>query len=382
MCADHLVRPRRMWSGVGIALVGAALLAVFTATWQPIVGIVGAVLLVAGGLTAVLGGALFDTHDGSRPLSAEVDDLRAANSHSGTRAGDMITDPRIRAHAALASRRSSAVRRTSQRRARPALQPLGAWLLLGGALALILAQGSYAHTQVGQHDATRSLLLAVIVGLAGLRIMLARRPGRFPSGVALVAGLLLIAFAVFTDHDRQALVDLELVVGSCIVLAALLSLDRPREYQGAVPPPGPVADAVTVGREPGEAQRPGRRRLRTAYVLGLLVVASARSLRRRRSRRRNGGTLEGPAVLRYRVPVGQDPAAVISTLRQAGYDVAREQAPTRIQEIVVTDPTGAGLDRSAVRATIARAPIDLGGAPAPAHRVVFTDEPEPAPPSV
>ncbi|MGZ4298827.1 MAG: hypothetical protein ACXVVK_17455, partial [Solirubrobacteraceae bacterium] len=153
------VRPRRMWSGVIVALCGSGLLALWTTTWHAAAGIAGSVLLVTGGLIALWGGILYDTH-GGRPLRAEFEDLREARSHEGTAAGDMIADPRLRAHAAFTSRRSKGVRRAAQRTGRPSLQPLGSWLLLIGATSLILAQSWYPHTHTGQVNVIRALLIA------------------------------------------------------------------------------------------------------------------------------------------------------------------------------------------------------------------------------
>jgi hypothetical protein len=103
-----------------------------------------------------------------------------------------------------------------------------------------------------------------------------------------------------------------------------------------------------------------------APLILLLLIGIALKARRRAKK---GGSL------RYHVPVGQDPAAVITTLRQAGYEVTRDQAPTRIQDVVIACPEGVDIERERVRSVIARAPIDLGGAPAPAHQIVFEDEP-------
>lgn len=385
MARDHIVRPRLMWSGVIVALVGACLLALWAATWQPTPGIAGAVLLVAGGLTAAVAGVLYDTHGGGRPLTGEIDDLREAHGHQGTKPGDMITTPRIRAHAATTSRRSEAVRQASQATARPALQPLGAWLLLIGAVSLIIAQGRYPHTHTGQDNATRSLLLAVVVGLTALRMLVAQRPRRVLSGLPATVGVLLIVFAVFTDHDRHATVYFELVAGAWILVAALLSLDLPREH----PEPAALASsssgpAMTPLVQEEAGVPPGRTvsRLRTVVALVLLIITAVRALRSRRSSHSTPDPSDQRRSLRYHVPVGQDPAAVIAALWQGGYEVVREHAPTHIQDLIITRPDGAGLERNAVRAAIARAPIDLEGAPAPGHEVVFGDEPEPAPPSV
>jgi hypothetical protein len=386
-----------MWSGVVVALTGVCLLAVWTATWHSPVGIAGAVLLMAGGAVATSAGILYDTH-GGRPLTDEIDDLRQARTHKGTKPGDMITAPRIRAHAAETSRRSDAARQASRPPTRPAFQPLGGWLLMIGAAALILAQGRYPHTPTGQHNATRSLLLAVVVALAALRIQAAQWPRRILPLLPAVAGALVVAFALLTDHDREGIVAFELVAGAWIIIAALLTLDQPRGYPPAATLPSPSAGTATtpfVREEAGVLPRLAlpvasvlaagartRSRRRTVLALALIVIAAARGLLRRRSVRHAHASSHRVDSLRYRVPVGQDPAGVVSTLRQAGYDVRREQAPTRIQELVITRPGELGLERSTVRAAIAQAPIDLEGAPAPAHEVVFTDEPKPAPRSV
>jgi len=417
----HLVRPRLMWSGVVVALAGAGLLAWWTATWHPLAGAVGGVLLVIGGVIATFGGVFYDTHD-RRPIDGEVEDLRDAHVHRGTAPGDMLTDPRLRADAALTSRRTGAVRRAAQRAPRAALQPLGSWLLLGGAAALVVTQSWYPHTDAGQSNATRALLIAIVVALAGLRTLLAQRPGRLPSVVAGVAGLLLVALALFTHHDRHAIVSFTAIVGCWIVIASLLTLDRPRVSARAVPgserevvdespaPParraqgrrgagtgwrtrlilvlGPASVAL-VGVARGRvastpAPRKPQKQARQAHAVPAAVDAAAavaitalgmRLLGRRRKRGRRPAPRPSRS-LQYRVPVGQDPAAVIATLRQAGYRVERDVRPTHIQDLLITSATGSMLDGGRVRAVIERAPIDLGGGPAPAHTVEFVDEPD------
>lgn len=377
MARDHIVKPRRMWTGVVVALVGICLIALWTATWERAIGIAGGVLLVIGGATAAWGGVLYDTH--GRPVSGELQDLREGGGHEGTAPGDMITKPGVRTDAALTARRIEATRLDSQPQSRPALRPLGSWLLLIGAVSLVVAQGRYPESHTGQDNATRSLLIAVVVGLAALRLMLAQRPGRLPSAAGVLAGVLLVVLALVTDHDRHAMVVFEVVAGAWILVAGLLSLDRPREYPAPASLPAPPLST------PARSGRPGRKRSRLRTVLGVLlfVLGAARALRERRARRRARRLAAGRAgSLRYVVPVGQDPAAVIAALRQAGYDVVREHEPTRIQELVIACPGGVDGQRSDVRAVIAHAPMDLGGAPPPEHRVVFADEPEAAPPAL
>lgn len=112
-------------------------------------------------------------------------------------------------------------------------------------------------------------------------------------------------------------------------------------------------------------------RMPAPLALVLLALVIALRLRRRPKKAES---------LRYQVPVGQDPAAVIAALRQAGYEVRRDHEPTRIQDVVITCPDGADSERARVRSVIAGAPVDLGGGAAPEHPVVFEDEPGPVRP--
>jgi hypothetical protein len=264
MDRDHRVRPRWVWSGLLLALLGTCLLALWIATWRAGAGIGGAILLVLGGAAAMRGGILYDTH-GARPVAGEIDEVRDADVHRGTAPGDMITDPHLRAEARETSRMTDQLLRAAQDAPWRPLDRLGGILLTTGAAFLVVIQGFYPHTHTGQDNATRSLLLAVVVALAALRILLGQRPGRAVSGLAGLVGVALVLLAVLTDHDRSATVVLEIVTGAWIVLASVLSLDhprlRPQPTLGAVP-----AGTPSVGAAPGEG-RP------TVSVLAVGVVA-------------------------------------------------------------------------------------------------------------
>jgi hypothetical protein len=82
-------------------------------------------------------------------------------------------------------------------------------------------------------------------------------------------------------------------------------------------------------------------------------------------------TLAHPDVpsLRYRVPEGQDPAVVLSSLRAAGYVAAADDLGGGNSGLLVSSPDGAAPDREAVRAVIVGSPLnfegDTGGEPRP-----------------
>ena len=63
------------------------------------------------------------------------------------------------------------------------------------------------------------------------------------------------------------------------------------------------------------------------------------------------------ATLRYEVPPGQDPAAVLAGLRGAGYDASADSEPGPSSPIVIIGAHGGAPDREAVRRTLS----DLDG---------------------
>lgn len=97
-----------------------------------------------------------------------------------------------------------------------------------------------------------------------------------------------------------------------------------------------------------------------AAILGVVALS------RRQNRRR--AEVEDPTTptLRYRVPEGQDPLAVLTAVRQAGYEVVTED------DLVVVR---AGEEqRESVRATIEGAGINVENPTPPGHPVRFVDE--------
>ena len=78
----------------------------------------------------------------------------------------------------------------------------------------------------------------------------------------------------------------------------------------------------------------------------------------------------GAGTLHYRVPGGQDPAAVMAALEREGYPATLDMGS---QEVLVPCPRGTEHERDHVRAVIARAALNLEGDPAPVP-VVFEDE--------
>lgn len=114
-------------------------------------------------------------------------------------------------------------------------------------------------------------------------------------------------------------------------------------------------------------------------VLALVLAfggGGIRTLRRRQEALRNEAVSGQVESLRYDVPVGQDPAAVIMALKREGFEVVRDDAATNPQELLIMCPAGVDRERARVRAVIAHeAPVDMEGHPMPEHEVRFADEP-------
>lgn len=236
MHTDRTVRPRWVWAGMIAALVGAAALGLGITRWSLAPVVVGAVLLAAGAAAAIRGGILYDTHSG-RPLRAELSDVGHDQGHQGTSPGDMVDDSRARQDArATTSQTDARLAGAGEAPSRASMLRPGAGLLLVGAVFVLCAQGLYAHTPLGQENAVRDLGLAVVAGLAGLRLLVGNRPGRGWSLVAGCCGLALLALAVLTPHDARSGVLVEAVGGAWVVVAAGLSLDR--RTRGSVVAPG------------------------------------------------------------------------------------------------------------------------------------------------
>lgn len=108
----------------------------------------------------------------------------------------------------------------------------------------------------------------------------------------------------------------------------------------------------------------------------ILIGVLAMTTRATRQSRKAGEMVDGSDTLEYVVPVGQDPAAVIATLQEHGYQGRRNPDYTHTAMVVVQCPDGVEHDRPRVRTILEQAaPIDLEGDRAPAlDPVRFADE--------
>lgn len=113
-------------------------------------------------------------------------------------------------------------------------------------------------------------------------------------------------------------------------------------------------------------------------IVGAVVLiasgAGFRGLRRQQLEHREDVLTHRVDALRYQVPVGQDPAALVAALRLEGYEVVTDTDQAS-QDILILTPAGADRERARVRSVIEHdAPIDMEGHPMPDHEVRFADE--------
>lgn len=119
-------------------------------------------------------------------------------------------------------------------------------------------------------------------------------------------------------------------------------------------------------RETDRSDRKVPMKIRTPVVVASVGIGVIRALRRWRA---PGQTTKDR--LHYRVPVGQDAAAVLGRLRTEGFSADAELVAG--DDEIVIDCDGAE-SRERIREVLRDAPVDASGAPFDGPPVRFTDE--------
>lgn len=88
-------------------------------------------------------------------------------------------------------------------------------------------------------------------------------------------------------------------------------------------------------------------------------------------RGRDAGAAPAASELRYHVPVGQDAAAVLAAVLQAGFEAKVEMAGGDEDVVVSCDPRR---DQEQLRQVLQNAPVDMAGHPFNGPPVVFVGE--------
>lgn len=104
-------------------------------------------------------------------------------------------------------------------------------------------------------------------------------------------------------------------------------------------------------------------------VVAAAAVAGVIAVTRRQTRRADHVDHGDVAALRYRVPEGQDPSAIVAALHQEGYAAVGES-----QDVVVPCRADPDRERAHVRSVIAAAGTNIEGDPSPEQEIRFADE--------
>ena len=206
----------------GTVVVGVGV-AVASWSWS----IVGLVVMALGAGAALRGGILYDART-SGAVQGEIRDVVEGNVHPGVVPGDTVSTPASRQRSRELDHRREALERATIQAPRPSMVQPAAGLLLLVALFLLVSQWElYPIGLPGQSNATRSLGCAIVLALAGLRIVTAQPDQRLriSSGLAALAGLLLILNGSLAQHDRLATAVAEVVCGalSCVAAAVVFT---------------------------------------------------------------------------------------------------------------------------------------------------------------
>jgi hypothetical protein len=117
-----------------------------------------------------------------------------------------------------------------------------------------------------------------------------------------------------------------------------------------------------------------------AIVVIVLVVLAIKQFTRAETEHSDRLQTAARPTVRYAVPAGQDPAAVLTELRQAGFDASADSEPGPSSPILIIGSTGGGEpDRERLRVLLAAASVNIDPAidsdsDVARHSVRFLDE--------
>lgn len=243
---NPVVRPRWVWGGLTSALAGASLLGWGLSTGSRPWTLAGAATLVVGAAASVRGGVLSDATSAPSPGTA-LDEVATKTEHRGVTPGAMVQSPAARQRAAWATRTTQRLEAERHATATPPLAMAAGWMLLVATTVLIASQWELvAHDPTGRSNSYRDTGLAILIGVAGLRLVVA--PGRHTAfgAIAVLAGVGLVLGGWFAEHHHPGLAGVEVVFGALTVVAAVAALAGRASVR-------PAAPDTTAGRRRAKA---------------------------------------------------------------------------------------------------------------------------------
>jgi hypothetical protein len=221
-----VVRPRTVWGGLGLGLLGAALIGLGIVLGSAPVAVGGCVALAAGAALAYRGGLASETR--GRP---SIEEAVKGDTHHGRRPSSRIEDEELQRKAAARSRRTDRILAKTHGGSPPPLAPLGAALLVATAALLIFAVMSLyprdALTPTRVDGAIGTVLM-----LAAFRILTARSAALVSASLAMFVGLVLMVLAAVTS-DSTTVQNVRVLTGVLAATGSLTCLVSPARRPGA-----------------------------------------------------------------------------------------------------------------------------------------------------
>ncbi|WGL51034.1 hypothetical protein P5P86_13790 [Nocardioides sp. BP30] len=228
------IRPRPLWAGVAVVIVGGCLLAVgliasLTALW-----IAGIVVLAAGALLCLRGGIMYDAGAHTSP-GREMHHVVTGGELEGVTPGERLDLPEARALvAADAARTVELYSEVPGPFVSPWLAVPSGWVMLMCSVSLIVSEwmlmGDSVNSQNNSYIETAG---AIFLGLAGMRCL---SPGVHPGAglVSILTGVGIVLQAVFASEQSIGDHVVRYGTGGIAVLAGLAVLAAARsERSGA-----------------------------------------------------------------------------------------------------------------------------------------------------
>lgn len=223
----HLVRPRWVWAGLVLALIGACVLGLGVSAVSWTLSITGTVLLLVGAAGSLRGGVMYDAVP-SFALGKELRQVREGDAHEGVAPGETITSPQARKDALETNQTTRELEAAAHHRTNVQWAPVAGWLLLLVTAVLIMPPWELvAPTATGRSNSFRDTGLAILLGLGGLRLAVA--PGRhsIAAGITLLAGPGLVLGGLLADHAHPGLAIVEVTSGCLAILCSLIAYVSP-----------------------------------------------------------------------------------------------------------------------------------------------------------
>lgn len=248
------VRPRYVWLGLVVGLVGAVVIGLGVSFESWLWGIAGVVVLAVGAAMALDGGVMYDAHQSS--VAGEVQQAVHGEKREGIKPGEMIEDQQVRRKSYELDEVRHAATAGSHDAPHPPLANLGAILVLLVGVFLLGAQWSlYPTGYQPQTNANWALGFAMLCSAGALRILFGE-PGRHLLSTAAIVlsgvGLLLRAF--LATHAIEATAVAEAVCGVLLLVAGVMALVSPATELEQLPTqrePDRVPDLHHAGHSSG-----------------------------------------------------------------------------------------------------------------------------------